>query len=107
MTNLVFQPYEIRFRFVKISPVTLSRCINFLEKYSVAIVAAPLPPLILAEDLKISVQNNWGDLSKKLNLGGSEVLGGGPINPNDVMVVLKDILLCFLGLRFICIVYIS
>ena len=31
-------------------------------------------PLILGGDLKISDQNNWeegGDLSKKLNLGGS------------------------------------
>ena len=30
------------------------------------------------------------------------------MNPNDAMVVvLKDILLCSLGFRFICIVYIS
>ena len=31
-----------------------------------------------------------------------------PMNPNDAMViVLKDILLCLLGFKFICIVYIS
>ena len=66
-------------------------------------------------DLKISDQNNWGDLSKKLNLGGGGAkfkggpkILGGPMNPNDVMVVvLKDILLCLLGFRFIYIVYIS
>ena len=29
-------------------------------------------------DLKISDQNNWeGDLSKKFNLGGPKILGGG------------------------------
>ena len=61
-------------------------------------------------DLKISDQNNWGDLRKKINLwGGGELdLGGGLMNPNDVMiVVLKDILLCLLGFRFTYIVYIS
>ena len=45
-------------------------------------VAAPTPPPILGGDLKISEQNNWGDLSKKLNLGkakfmeGPKILGG-------------------------------
>ena len=73
------------------------------------------PPPILGGDLKISGQNNWGgDLSKKLNLGGGAKFKGGPkilggaMNPNDVMVVeLKYILLCWLGLRFIYIVYVS
>ena len=47
------------------------------------------------------------DLSKKLNLGGAK-FKGGPMNPSDVMVVvLKDIILCLLGFRFIYIVYIS
>ena len=33
---------------------------------------------------------------------------GGSMNPNDAMiVVLKDILLCLLGFRFMYIVYIS
>ena len=70
-------------------------------------------PPILRGNLKISDQNNWGDLSKKLNLGGAKFKGGpkilgGAMNPNDAMVVvLKDILLCFLGFRFIYIVYIS
>ena len=79
-------------------------------------------PLILGGDLKISDQNNWGggDLSKKLNLGWGGVGvkfkgrpkilggGGGAMNPNDAMVVvLKDIILCLLGFRFICIVHIS
>ena len=33
---------------------------------------------------------------------------GGPMNPNDVMVVvLKGILLCWLGFRFVYIVYIN
>ena len=58
-------------------------------------------PPILRGNLKISDQNNWGDLSKKLNLGrakfkgGPKILrGGGAMNPNDDMVVvLKDILL--------------
>ena len=59
-------------------------------------------PLILQGDLKISDKNNWGDLSKKLNLGE------GAMNPNDALVVmLKDILLCLLGFRFIYIVDIS
>ena len=58
------------------------------------------PPPILGRDLKISDQNNWGDLSKKLNLGGAKFKGGpkilgGSMKPNDVMVVvLKDIILC-------------
>ena len=30
-------------------------------------------------DLKIPDQNNWGDLSKKLNLGGAK-FKGGPMN---------------------------
>ena len=38
---------------------------------------------------------------------GPKILGGN-INPNDdLVVVLKDMLLCFLGFRFIYIVYIS
>ena len=33
---------------------------------------------------------------------------GGPMNPNDVMVVvLKDVILCLLAFRFIYTVYIS
>ena len=75
-------------------------------------VAAPPPPPILGGVLKISDQNIMGDLSKNLNWGGAKFNGGGgrggPINPNDVMVVvLKEILLCWLGVRFIYIVYIS
>ena len=50
---------------------------------------------------------------QKLNLGGR--VGGrgakfkrGPMNPNDAMVVvLKDILLCLLGFKFMYIVHIS
>ena len=72
-------------------------------------VAASPPPPILGGDLKISGQNNWGGgLSKKLNLGGGAKFKGGPkilggaMNPNDAMVVvLKDILLCLFGFRFI------
>ena len=39
------------------------------------------PPLILGGrgDLKISDQNNWGDLSKKLNLGEAKFKGGPKI----------------------------
>ena len=63
-------------------------------------------------------QNNWQEPEQKNKLGvgdgsgakikvGPKILGG-PINPNDAMVVvLKDILLCLLGFRFIYIVYIS
>ena len=66
-------------------------------------------------DLKTSDQNIWegGHLSKKLNFGGAKFGGdlkfyGGPMNSSDAMVVvLKDILLCLLGFRFIYIVYIS
>ena len=55
-------------------------------------------PLILGWGLKISDQNNWGVLSKKLNLGGAK-FKGVPMNPNDAMVVvLNDILLCLLVL---------
>ena len=45
---------------------------------------------------------------KKIHLGGGAKFKGGPkilggaVNPNDAMVVvLKDILLCLLGVRFI------
>ena len=72
-------------------------------------------PLVLEGGLKIWDQNNWGDLNKKLNLEGELNFrgrgaggGGTSMNPNDAMVVvLKDILLCLLGFRFIYIVYIS
>ena len=37
------------------------------------------PPKIRGGRLKISDQNNWGDLSKKLNLGAAK-FKGGPIN---------------------------
>ena len=33
------------------------------------------------EDLKISDQNNWGDLSKKLNFGGRELNFRGAYEP--------------------------
>ena len=36
-------------------------------------VAWQQPPLILGGDIKISDQNNCGDLSKKLNMGGGGV----------------------------------
>ena len=79
------------------------------------VAATSPPPDFFGGALKISDQNNWGggDLSKNLNLGEARFKGGpqilgGPMNPNDTMiVVLKDILLCFLGFRFIYIVYIS
>ena len=51
-------------------------CYNKLENrslwvtYRSIVVAAP-PPQILRGDLTISDQNSCGDLSKKLNLGGS------------------------------------
>ena len=54
------------------------------------------PPPIVGGDLKISDQNNWGgrggvggNLSKKLNLGGGGklIFRGGPMNPNDAIVV--------------------
>ena len=67
------------------------------------------PPSNFRGVLKLSDQNNWGrNLSKKINLRGDLNFFGGAMNPNDAMVVvLKDILLCFLGSRFIYIVYIS
>ena len=59
MNNSVFQPEEITFRFwqVKVFPVTLSRCINYLEKCSADIVACS--PLILGEDQKIQTRIIW------------------------------------------------
>ena len=60
-------------------------------------VAVTPPPPIVGGDLKISDQNNWGwgwggvggNLSKKLNLGGGGelIFRGGPMNPNDAIVV--------------------
>ena len=74
-------------------------------------------PLILGKNLKISNQNNWGEgwrtWAKNYIWGRAKFKGrpkilGGPMNPNDVMVVvLKDIFWCWLGFRFIYIVYIS
>ena len=61
-------------------------------------------------DLKISDQNNWGGPEQKIIFwGGGELnFRGEAMNANDAMVVvLKDILLCLLGFRFIYIVYIS
>ena len=77
-------------------------------------VAAPLPNFL--GDLKISDRNNWGGPEQKIKFGwggGAEFkvrpkLLGGPMNSNDVMVVvLKDIVLCWLGFRFIYVVYVS
>ena len=44
----------------------------------VLMVAAPPN---FREDLKISDQNNWGDLSKKLNFGGRELNFRGAYEP--------------------------
>ena len=73
-------------------------------------VAGP-PPLILGGggDLKISDQKNWGGgeggPEQKIKFWGG---GGEAMNPNDVMVVvLKDVLFCLLGFRFIYIVHIN
>ena len=70
--------------------------------------------LISSWDLKILDQNNWGGPKQKIKLRGELNLRadlkfyGGPMNPNDVMVVmLKDVLLYWLDSRFIYIVYIS
>ena len=71
-------------------------------------------PLILGGGPKNSDQINWVGPQQKINLGGGAKFKGGPkilggpMNPNDaVVVVLKEILLCLLGFRFIYIVYIS
>ena len=65
-------------------------------------------PLILGGDLRISDQNNRGGSEQKNKFGGDLKFLGGAMNPSHAMVVvLKDILLCLLGFRFICIVYIS
>ena len=49
-------------------------------------------------DLKISDQNNWGDLAEqKIKFGGNLNFqrGGRAMNPDDVMIVVsKDVLLC-------------
>ena len=74
------------------------------DSFGKLMVAAPL---ILGEDLKISDQNNWGVPEQKITFRGGPKILGGPMNPNDAMVVvLKDIVLC-LSFRFIYIVYIS
>ena len=63
-------------------------------------VVAALPNF--RRDLKTSDQNNSGGPEQ------GNKFEGVPMNPNDVMViVLKDILLCLLGFKFRCIVYIS
>ena len=72
------------------------------------------PPNFREGDLKISDQNNWWGPEQKISLGGGakfkggRKILGGPINPSDGMVVvLKDILLCLLRFRIMCIVYIG
>ena len=60
--------------------------------------------MVAAPPKKISDQNNWGGPEQKIEFGegggaefkgGPKILGGGAMNPNNVMVVvLKDILLC-------------
>ena len=59
----------------------------------------------------MSDQNNWEGPEQKIKFGGELNFRGGPINPNDpndvIIVVLKDILLCLLGFRFVYIDYIS
>ena len=94
-------------------------CYAMVSYQKTKFIAAPL--ILGVGDRKISVQNNWragggeGGLSNILNFGGAKVKGGpkvlgggGSMNPNEVMVVvLKDILLCLLGFRFIYIVHIS
>ena len=47
-------------------------------------------------NLKISEQNNWERTEQKINFKrGPKILGGRPMNANDVVVVvLKNILLC-------------
>ena len=83
--------------------------------------SSPPPPHLSPSPLNfrgdLTNQNNWGAPEQKNKFwgggGGAKFKGGpnilgGPINLNDVMVVvLKDILLCSLGFRFIYIVYIS
>ena len=73
-------------------------------------VAAPLPPpprkFMGGGAFNFKAKIIVGGPGQKIKFGGGG--GGGAMNPNDVMVVvLKDILLCSLGFRFIYIVYIS
>ena len=70
-------------------------------------VAASLPPpLILGGPEQKIEYGVWGGGAKFK--WGPGILGGKIMNFNDAMVVvLKDILLCLLGFRFIYIVYIS
>ena len=50
------------------------------------------PPLILGVGLKISDRNNWGEPQQKIKFGGGPQILGGPMNPNDAMIImLKDI----------------
>ena len=80
-------------------PVTESCAKVCFSKASHA--SSPAPNFRLKLKLQTKIIGG-GDLSKKLNLGGGakfkegpKILGGGSMNPNDVMVVvLKDIILC-------------
>ena len=69
---------------------------HIIKRFGTEVLAAP--PLILAGDLKISDQNNWGEVGQgpepKIKFKGGPKILGGPMNPNYAMVVvLKNILL--------------
>ena len=60
---------------------TLHILVLFFARTRKSIMVAPPPPPNLGGELKISDQNNWGELSKKLNLGGGGTkFKGGPMN---------------------------
>ena len=59
-------------------------------------------PLVLDQTKMIE-----GGTEQTNQFGGELNFKGGPMNPNDAMVMLKDIILCLLGFRFIYIAYIS
>ena len=63
---------------------------------------------VVLAGIKISEQNNCGGgPEQKITFEGDLKYYGGSMNPNDAMVaVLKDIILCLLGFRFLWVVYI-
>ena len=79
------------YQFQSVTPYISGTVDHIIKRFGTEVLAAP-PPLILAGDLKISDQNNWGEVGQ-----GPEPkikFKGGPMNPNYAMVVvLKNILL--------------
>ena len=84
---------EGHFGVCKFGPLSAAKYFTLRSISYINMVAAA--PILGGGDLKISDQKNWGEPEQKIKLRGNLAFQGGPMNPNDVMVVvLKGILLC-------------